>query len=81
MVDMETVMSGICDEFPHLRKYRFIILNMVAAVFFLLGLPQVTQVLNFLLRSNPVGTLKFRPEKKPPLSRPRNCILSSKPPV
>ena len=43
---METVMSGLCDEWPVLRtpKYRFPTLCAVSGIFFFLGLPQVTQV-------------------------------------
>ena len=37
-------MSGLCDEWPVLRKYRFPTLCAVSGIFFLLGLPQVTQV-------------------------------------
>ena len=44
MVDMETVMSGFCDEFPALRKHRFLVLVATATAFFLFALPQVTQV-------------------------------------
>jgi len=44
MVDLETVMSGVVDEFPILRKYRFYVLCGVATLFYLLGLPLVTQV-------------------------------------
>ena len=44
MVDLETVMSGLCDEFVVLRKNRFKTLIVVSSVFFLLGLAQVTQV-------------------------------------
>ncbi|KAI0215921.1 hypothetical protein LSAT2_031995 [Lamellibrachia satsuma] len=43
MVDLETVMSGIMDEFPVLRKNRFFVLCGVSALFFLLGITMVTQ--------------------------------------
>ncbi len=44
MVDLETVMSGLCDEWPSLRKMRFVTLCVVCAIFFFLGLPVVCQV-------------------------------------
>ena len=45
MVDVETVMTGICDEFgPAAQKRRFPILILVVSVFFLLGIPQCCQV-------------------------------------
>ncbi len=44
MVDIETVMSGLCDEFPLLRKHRFKTLLVIATIFLVLGLAQVTQV-------------------------------------
>ena len=44
MVGLETVMSGILDEFPKLRKYRIPVLITVSTTFFFAGISMVTQV-------------------------------------
>lgn len=44
MVDLETVMSGILDEWPWLRPHRIPVAMGLASIFFLIGLSQVTQV-------------------------------------
>ena len=44
MVDFETVMSGLCDEFPFFQRRRFITACVLATIFFILGIPQTTQV-------------------------------------
>ena len=44
MVDVETVMTGLMDEFPTLRPHRFKVLLIVCVIFFFVGLPLVTQV-------------------------------------
>ena len=44
MVDVETVMTGLLDEIPALRRRRMPLLITLSVIFFILGLPQVCQV-------------------------------------
>ena len=44
MVDVETVMTGILDEWPRLSNHRLPVLLVVTAAFFLTGLPLTMQV-------------------------------------
>ena len=69
MVSFETVMSGLCDEFPVFRKRRFITACSLGILFFIIGLPQVTQVLK---QKNQQHKLKFY---CPPTSALPNCFF------
>jgi len=40
----ETLSSGITDAFPHFSKTKTLVVAMLAAAFFLLGLPLTTKV-------------------------------------
>ena len=42
---VETVLTGICDSFPDIRKYKSPVIGCICVLSFLLGLPMCTPVI------------------------------------